>query len=84
MVHDIVSLDIESVTVEDRERKERTGSIDFFQTEVIHQEDGTNIGMYEKCREVYFAMRVEYHRRQPDMIEWLQDQQFFIIFIIKI
>ena len=80
MLHDIVNLEIGSVTVEDLERKERTGSIDFFQSEVIH-EDGTNVGMYEKCREVYFAMRVEYHRRQPDMIECSEDQQFFIRYI---
>jgi len=81
LVNDIVFLDVGPVTVEDRERNEQTGSIDLFEARVLHHEDGTEIGMDETCREVYFAMRVEYHRRQPDMIGCFQDQQFFIRYI---
>jgi hypothetical protein len=80
-VIDNYELTVGPVTVEDRQRKEATGTIDLFESNTIHDEDGTNIGMEETCREVYYAMRVQYSRRQTDMIECQQDDQFFIRYI---
>ena len=80
-MYDNVELNVGPVTVADRQRKEATGNIDLFEATPIHDEDGTDIGMEEICREVYYAMRVQYSRRQADMIECLQDDQFFIRYI---
>ena len=78
VVHDIVELDVGPVTVEDRERNEEDGEIDMLEADVIRDEDDTDIGFEETCREVYFAMRVQYCRRELDMIECFRDNQFFI------
>ena len=78
IVTDNVSLTIGPVTAADHDHYQTTGSWDFFEGHLIHDDDGTEIGMEETCREVYFAMRVRYCRRQLDKIEYFEDDHFVI------
>ena len=78
IVRDEVDLKIGPVTAADHECFQFSGSWDFFEGHVITDEDGTDIGMEETCREVYFAIRVRYCRRQLDKIEYFPDQEFVI------
>ena len=78
IVTDKVDLTIGPVTAADHENFQNTGLWDFFEGHVITDEDGTDIGMEETCREVYFATRVRYCRKQLDKIEYFQDQEIVI------
>ena len=76
IVHDDVDFKVGPVTAADKERATNTGSWDYFEGRVIEDEDGTEIGMEEHCREVYYAMRVRYMRRETDLIQGIEDEQF--------
>lgn len=54
------------------------GNIDHFEGHLITNDEGTNIGMEETCREMYFSMRVRYHRNQLDQVQYLPDSAFVI------
>jgi hypothetical protein len=75
-VHDFPEFSVGPVTVEDRARKEITGEMDMFEYEVLYDDDGTEIGMEETCREVYYGMRARYCRGELDQIEYLIDSHF--------
>lgn len=77
-MHDQIEFDIGPVTFEDRERKRTTGDINLYQAEVLQDDNGTDIGMEETFREVYFSMRATYCG-ELHQISYLKDSQFYKI-----
>ena len=80
IVHNILEIDIGPVTWDDYARHYEMGlPWNFFEKENdVDDEDGYRVGFETTCREVYYAMRVRYMRRQLDKIGCNKDNKFLI------